>query len=615
MSIIFDSNGKFVKQTLLGCTIRSLTAQRTLDDNSGPVSYSATLQQEEGQTFLPDLSIVRGIGEQYEIDIGLIQTSGSIDSWNRKILGPDGSGSITVQMTESVRILSTLNGPNNKTFEELEQEAITDLINSENVGGGSAEDRTVIVDGGTCNEEEVVIPGIQVDAINKLLPGRSLDEKIEFVRNRVSEWEASWNLSEKRRREYIPATIEKLKELHIGEIVSLSEGVDKISDALASHLSGREALTPEEIAVETFSSTKYTLVVSGPPKIAMIQSGMPIFITEENHKQDSIVVDFGKLEKPDTAPTAITSQRLIPTMSFIKVQEQLPNSLSLQFSTNGVTTTYTTEKLSNSSAVNSTKSNAKILDRVIKEEEKKACKAKERVKKACEFERNFDANELDKFPEEDDFKVCSEASKCLGNSASSSDNLYDYVDCEDIEKRARSNYIAKKRSFDKQKPASGSGVIVSKTLLGPFYQVRRLNNKDINPLSFSGFILDGFFLAEWQNVRNMAEPPGSFGYLLPGQRVNIQIFQDDPRADPTFFMETPLPPLVGKIIGNNNGRIYTVARVGGSTPDSWSSILNVGEEPGASKGYIPLDTLVQVSLNESFVPFIQFTPPVFAPPL
>jgi len=80
-----------------------------------------------------------------------------------------------------------------------------------------------------------------------------------------------------------------------------------------------------------------------------------------------------------------------------------------------------------------------------------------------------------------------------------------------------------------QKPEGGLGVVVGKEgVTGPFYFVRRLNYADIDPQTFAGGlnITESYFLSEWHNVRNLAEPEDSFGYLLPGTRVTVSIFSE-----------------------------------------------------------------------------------------
>lgn len=80
-----------------------------------------------------------------------------------------------------------------------------------------------------------------------------------------------------------------------------------------------------------------------------------------------------------------------------------------------------------------------------------------------------------------------------------------------------------------QKPEGGLGVIEGKeSVTGPFYFVRRLNYADIDPQTFAGGlnITKSYFNAEWHNVRNLAEPADSFGYLLPGTRVTVSIFSE-----------------------------------------------------------------------------------------
>jgi len=78
--------------------------------------------------------------------------------------------------------------------------------------------------------------------------------------------------------------------------------------------------------------------------------------------------------------------------------------------------------------------------------------------------------------------------------------------------------------WDIEKPTGGLGVIVAH-VGGPFYQIRRLNNVDLDPQTFSRFG-PGMFVSEWPRVRNLAEQEASPGYLSPGTRVTVSIFKE-----------------------------------------------------------------------------------------
>jgi hypothetical protein len=81
----------------------------------------------------------------------------------------------------------------------------------------------------------------------------------------------------------------------------------------------------------------------------------------------------------------------------------------------------------------------------------------------------------------------------------------------------------------------GAGVVTGKTLsTGPYYEVRRLASVDIDPQSFAGRIT---LPIGWSRVRNLAEPDNSFGYLLPGTQVTVEIFRPNESSQGTPFME------------------------------------------------------------------------------
>jgi len=83
------------------------------------------------------------------------------------------------------------------------------------------------------------------------------------------------------------------------------------------------------------------------------------------------------------------------------------------------------------------------------------------------------------------------------------------------------------RRYVYQKPEGGLGIISVKEG-GPFYSVRRLNYQDIDPDSFAGGIdiTGSYFLAEWNSVRNLAEPDTSPGLLPVGTKVTVSIFAE-----------------------------------------------------------------------------------------
>lgn len=103
--------------------------------------------------------------------------------------------------------------------------------------------------------------------------------------------------------------------------------------------------------------------------------------------------------------------------------------------------------------------------------------------------------------------------------------------------------------YDLIKPTGGMGIIVGPAGGGPFYQVRRLSNIDIDPETFQRFAPGTFFLPEWDRVRNLAEPLDSPGYLLPGTQVTVQIYQLSELSEGVPFIEQSpqvfAPPIPG----------------------------------------------------------------------
>jgi len=100
-----------------------------------------------------------------------------------------------------------------------------------------------------------------------------------------------------------------------------------------------------------------------------------------------------------------------------------------------------------------------------------------------------------------------------------------------------------------QKPEGGLGIVTFKEG-GPFYAVRRLNYADIDSQTFAGGlnITNSYFLSEWTNVRNLAEPENSPGWLPVGTRVTVSIFSLGDETGPyvPYIEQTPptfAPPL------------------------------------------------------------------------
>lgn len=106
------------------------------------------------------------------------------------------------------------------------------------------------------------------------------------------------------------------------------------------------------------------------------------------------------------------------------------------------------------------------------------------------------------------------------------------------------------REYVYQKPEGALGIIDFKEG-GPFYTVRRLNYADIDPDTFAGGanITGSYFLAEWNNVRNLAEPENSPGLLPVGTRVTVSIFSEgENRPQVAYIEQTPQvfspPPVI-----------------------------------------------------------------------
>jgi len=96
--------------------------------------------------------------------------------------------------------------------------------------------------------------------------------------------------------------------------------------------------------------------------------------------------------------------------------------------------------------------------------------------------------------------------------------------------------------FIYDKPDGGLGVISVKEG-GPFYAVRRLDYRDIDPTSYAGGLdtTGSYFLSEWTGVRNLAEPDNSPGLLIVGTRVTISIFSQEGLDGPylPYMEQTP----------------------------------------------------------------------------
>ena len=94
------------------------------------------------------------------------------------------------------------------------------------------------------------------------------------------------------------------------------------------------------------------------------------------------------------------------------------------------------------------------------------------------------------------------------------------------------------------KPEGGKGRIISRGLEGPFYNITRLNARELK--EGFGAAMDLAFVAEWTGVRNLGERENSPGLLPIGQIVNVSIYTDDIGGAEAFIEVTPpnfAPPL------------------------------------------------------------------------
>jgi len=77
------------------------------------------------------------------------------------------------------------------------------------------------------------------------------------------------------------------------------------------------------------------------------------------------------------------------------------------------------------------------------------------------------------------------------------------------------------------KPDGGLGLIMTGPGLGPYYDIRRLDGRDISQGVAEELLLDDMLDAPtWINVRNLAEDVDSAGYLQAGTRVTVKMFVD-----------------------------------------------------------------------------------------
>lgn len=74
-----------------------------------------------------------------------------------------------------------------------------------------------------------------------------------------------------------------------------------------------------------------------------------------------------------------------------------------------------------------------------------------------------------------------------------------------------------------KKPTGGLGVITANVAGGPFYDIRRLNNIDIDP-RLSRYWMSKSIPPEWTNVRNLSEHLRSPGFVEIGTTVTVQIY-------------------------------------------------------------------------------------------
>jgi len=99
------------------------------------------------------------------------------------------------------------------------------------------------------------------------------------------------------------------------------------------------------------------------------------------------------------------------------------------------------------------------------------------------------------------------------------------------------------REYVYEKPEGGLGIVTTKEG-GPFYAVRRLSYRDVDPETFAGagVVFDSYFLSEWTNVRNLSEPELSPGWIPVGTKVTISIFSETDESGPYLPYMEQTPP-------------------------------------------------------------------------
>lgn len=162
-------------------------------------------------------------------------------------------------------------------------------------------------------------------------------------------------------------------------------------------------------------------------------------------------------------------------------------------------------------------------------------------------------------------------------------------------------------------PEGGMGII-SSIQFGPNYNVERVNHRDSagHKAGTAGAVA---VQMGWTNVRNLAEPEWSQGLLPPGTRVTVSIYQDTAGSYVPYIEHTPpnLTLLMTITAKDSEGPYYSVA--GGSM--SFSHVPNLSES-WDGPGYLTVGRQVTVSVlyqDGVYAPYIEQTPPTFAPPI
>ncbi len=517
MSNLFDASGNIIQPIIFGCTLQSISIT---SKRFGVASYDITLLREPGQIFSGDTSGI--LDGKFGIQIGAAVIVGQIRNFDEIITNPNGTGVISIQANEI-----------GLSAKSKFDQAIAE-INDPNIP------RTL----------EQVLP-LHEGKIISLRTGKStfvvnLERAIEDYDYSPSGIDALYLEALNDWKELNPIDVYKGKIPQLTPVPGIPYGGPLFAEFLI------EADFPSPIPENMPRFTKLVqlgseLEVADIPRIQMPVLVLPTrgqifkFLNPDlaydgDAFQNDLNTIFGSVtsEEERLEKNALIQRRLDALIEASSIVESFPDTttqlskLRIQFSKTGVKTKYTFGFLPTRRSASE-----KLEDEVDKHHRNKK---RERIRIP-----KMDQNILDFINRCQELRAAGADSPCI-------DTILDFeLDALTAREKIIDELLGTLSSVNWDsieywypKMQGGRGIIKGRSVRGPFYSIQKLGLVDINPqigsiLSSVTNVFEG-----WNDVRNLAEPLASPGYLQIDDLVDVKIFFEGLQAgsDP-FEIGTP----------------------------------------------------------------------------